>query len=279
MDSPSCSCAISPSCDEADPESRTVLNRRDSLIVLACDTKYNHVDALRKLMRRDSRFAWVDLSSCNDVRHAQIFVRQRGATAAGWTEDDAQLRALLESDSIPQYVWPAAGYLQQWIRAHRSTFASKTILELGCGTGIIGLTVAQYAKLVVLTDCSAVSLAMTLESLARNNVCNCSVAALSWGREDQMAHVKKVCHVDGFDVVIGSDVFYFSSAMKSGLATVRSAFAPTNNRAAIFLCGSVARSERMEAELDEVPIQEGFELTDFVAQDSFRLYCWKLAAR
>ncbi|KPI85492.1 hypothetical protein ABL78_5453 [Leptomonas seymouri] len=251
----------------------------ESLIMSAGDTKYCIVGALRQLMRHDARFVWVNLSSCDGGCRAQILARQEGVIAAEYAEDEAQLYAVLESDSIPQYVWPAASSLQRWIVAHRQIFAGKTVLELGCGTGVVGFSVAHYAKLVVLTDCSAVSLAMTLESLARNGLNNCRVAALSWGREDQMAHIKAVCHVDAFDVVVGSDIFYFRSALRSGLAAARSAFAPTNSRDAFLLCGSVARSERMEADLNELPSQEGFELAEFVAEEPFHLYCWKLASR
>lgn len=231
------------------------------------------------MMRRDPRFVWTALpSETGDVHTGQILIRQKGLKLELGGGDDAQLRALLESDSIPQYVWPAASPLQQWIMAHSDLFAEKTVLELGCGTGIIGFTVARYAKLVVLSDCSAVSLAMAAESLRRNKFHNCRVAALSWGREDQLAHIKDVCHLNAFDVVIGSDVFYFSSALKSGLATARGALGAAASSDALFVCGSVARSERMECDLDEMPGQHGFELSAFVADEPFHLYCWRVAA-
>lgn len=250
---------------------------RTSPIVLDGDTKYHDVNALRELMRRDARFEWVDMCNVVGARQAQILVRRRNVGASRDSQEDVALRALLESDSIPQYVWPAASPMQQWIITHGDTFAGKTVLELGCGTGVIGFTVAQYAKLVVLTDCSAVSLAMTQESLTRNALNNCLVAALSWGRDDQMAHIKEVCRITSFDIVVGSDVFYFSSALKSGLATARSAFGPLNSHDAIFLCGSVTRSERMETDLDEIPGPEGFQLSSFLVEEPFRLYCWRLA--
>jgi predicted nicotinamide N-methyase len=279
MDSFCGGCEASPRHHEENMSNQTASGGSESLIALSSDAKYERIDAFRALIHRDSRFVWTNLPNESGAsRPCQILMRQKGVAAEELQdESDAQLRAVLETDSIPQYVWPAASPLQQWIVAHSDVFAGKTVLELGCGTGIVGFTVAPYAKLVVLTDCSAVALAMVLESLTRNRLHNCRVAALSWGREDQMKHIKEVCRIAAFDVVIGSDVFYFSSALRSGLATARSAFAPVLSSDAVFLCASVARSERMESDLDEVPIHEGFELSDFVTEGPFRLYRWKLA--
>lgn len=251
---------------------------RDSIIAGGVGAKYEQIDALRELMRRDDRFEWVELPNTGSASNTTAFTRRRGVAAEAIQKGDESLRALLESDSIPQYIWPAAGPLQQWINAHGDLFASRTVLELGCGTGVVGITAARYAKLVVLTDSSAVSLAMTLESITRNNLSNCCVAPLSWGREDQMDLIKEACNVVSFDIVIGSDVFYFSGALRSGLATARYAFEPAKSRDAVFLCGSVARSERMEVDLEEIPLQEGFELCSLLADGPFHLYSWKLAA-
>lgn len=230
-------------------------------------------------MRCDARFEWADVARTGAAPGVQVLVRRRGSAVLTplSSQADAKLLALLEADSIPQYIWPAATAMQQWVVDHQETFTGRTVLELGCGTGVVGFTVARYAKLVVLSDASAVSLAMALESLTHNGLGNCCVAALSWGREDQLARIKAACRVEAFDIVLGSDVFYFSSALRSGLVTARSVFGAANSDDAAFFCGSVARSERMETDLEEMPLHEGFELHSFVADGPFHLYHWKLA--
>lgn len=248
-------------------------------LVGACnDHKYANVEALRKLVLLDCRYAWVDLPFSTPSGRHQMLARQRGATGGPSTPENADLVALLSSDSIPQYIWPAAYPMCEWVNSHSDMFQGKCVLELGCGAGVLGFTVAQHARQVVLTDCSPVSLALVLESVARNGYCNCDVAVLQWGRDDQLAQIKLECGVDSFDIVIGSDVFYFSSTLKAGLATARSALMPRHDNDTVFLCGSVARSDRMEADLEEMPVEEGFVLADSIVMDPFRLYVWKLSS-
>ncbi|GET88651.1 hypothetical protein, unknown function [Leishmania tarentolae] len=245
----------------------------------ACISYKNvEVEALRKLVVQDDRYAWVDLPFSTSTGRHQLLARQRGATAIPSTRENADLVALLNSDSIPQYIWPAAYPMCEWVISHSDVFQGKCVLELGCGAGILGFTVAQYARQVVLTDCSAVSLALVLESVARNSYRNCDVGLLQWGREDQLAQIKLKCNVDFFDIVIGSDIFYFSSSLKAGLETARCALMSRHDSDAVFLCGSVARSDRMEVDLEEMPLQEGFVLAESIVMDPFRLYIWKLAS-
>ncbi|KAK7198366.1 Methyltransferase-like protein [Novymonas esmeraldas] len=247
----------------------------DVLIGACNDPKYATVGALRERVLLDGRYEWQDLPfSCPSSRHVML-ARRRGASAGGGTLEDGGLGALLESDSIPQYVWPAAGPMCEWVSANSSVFVGKTVLELGCGTGVLGFTVAQHASLVVLTDSSPVSLALALESVARNRYHNCRVAALQWGRDDHLRQIKQECGVDVFDLVIGSDVFYFSNTLRAGLATAHRALTPPHGADSVFLCGSVARSDRMEYDLEEMPVQEGFALAGSLVQDPFRLYMWR----
>ncbi|CAJ1025911.1 Lysine methyltransferase/tRNA (Uracil-5-)-methyltransferase/Methyltransferase small domain [Leishmania utingensis] len=253
--------------------------QRNVLVGACYDSKYANVETLRKLVLLDCRYAWVDLPFSTCAARYQMLARQRGAAASGpTTRENAELVALLNTDSIPQYVWPAANPMCEWVTSHSDMFEGKSVLELGCGAGILGFTVAQHARQVVLTDCSPVSLALVLESVARNDYRNCDVAVLQWGREDQLAKIKLECSVDSFDIVIGSDIFYFSNSLKAGLETARSALLPQHDNDAVFLCGSVTRSDRMEFDLEQIPLREGFVLAELLVLDPFRLYIWKMSA-
>ncbi|KAG5504326.1 hypothetical protein JKF63_04771 [Porcisia hertigi] len=254
-----------------------VRGHHSALVGVRNEQEYSTVEALRKMVLLDGRYAWVNLPFSTPSQ-AQLLARQRGATAGPSALGDRDLVALLESDSIPQYVWPAADSMCEWVASHGNMFEGKCVLELGCGAGVLGLMVAQYARRVVLTDCSPVSLALVLESVARNGYDNCEVAVLQWGREEHLAQIKLECGVESFDIVMGSDVFYFSNTLKAGLATARSALTPQRGSDAMFICGSVARSDRMDHDLEEIPLQGGFFLADSLVQDPFRLYIWKVCS-
>ena len=185
-----------------------------------------------------------------------------------------EAKALLETETIPQFVWPAAIPLCLWISTHRDEFEGKSVLELGSGVGVGGMAALSTAspKVVVLSDCSLVSLAMMTCTLRqwvgpgdghlrqlKNSSVECAVAKLQWGHSADLDQVKHgVFGVGGglFDVVIGSDVFYFQKSLEDGLTTAHAAL-KTGGK---FLCGSFVRSDRMEADLERVPSLHGFEL-------------------
>lgn len=185
-----------------------------------------------------------------------------------------EAKALLETETIPQFVWPAAIPLGLWICNHRDQFTGETILELGSGVGVGGMAVLSTAspKVVVLSDCSLVSLAMMTCTLRQwvcpgeghlrrlqHSTADCAVAKLRWGNTADLDQIKHEVFGAGgglFDTVIGSDVFYFQKSLEDGLTTARAAL-KTGGK---FLCGSFVRSDRMEADLERVPSLYGFEL-------------------
>lgn len=240
------------------------------------DEKVHKIDLIRQAVREDPCFTWEPLPLSEGAERRYVLCRSARGAAAANKRINNPVGLLLSSDSIPQHVWPAASPMCAWVGKHKKLFEGKTILELGSGTGMVGLTVAQFAKRVILTDCSVISLTLLMESVAHNKMTNCTIAFLQWGKEEQIQYIKEKCKILSFDIVIGSDVFYFNSSLKSGLATAQVALLPRRKDGALFICGSVARSERMECDLDEVPIHEGFVVKDEEVADAFRLYCWEL---
>eukprot|EP00930_Biecheleria_cincta_P051290 TRINITY_DN36443_c0_g1_i1.p1 TRINITY_DN36443_c0_g1~~TRINITY_DN36443_c0_g1_i1.p1 ORF type:complete len:344 (-),score=68.93 TRINITY_DN36443_c0_g1_i1:18-989(-) len=104
-------------------------------------------------------------------------------------------------------VWPAAHAMSSHLCAHPELVRGKRIVELGAGTGLVGLVAAALgAKEVLLTD-----LAEALPLLRRNVEHNMSavgsvepqVTELRWG-EDAAKNVAP----HGFDVVIGCECIY-----------------------------------------------------------------------
>ncbi|CAE8634564.1 unnamed protein product [Polarella glacialis] len=117
------------------------------------------------------------------------------------------LKAGHADDATGNVVWPSAHSLCAHLCACPELVRGKRVLELGAGTGLVGLVAAALgAKEVVLTD-----LASGLPLLRRNverNKAGCliepKVTELRWGREAAMQAVKE----GTFDVVVGCEIIY-----------------------------------------------------------------------
>ena len=59
-----------------------------------------------------------------------------------------------DEDHTGNYVWPSSYVLAKWLSSNAAETQGKTVLELGSGCGLAGLTVAAMgaAKEVILTD-------------------------------------------------------------------------------------------------------------------------------
>ncbi|KAF2308715.1 hypothetical protein GH714_013797 [Hevea brasiliensis] len=104
------------------------------------------------------------------------------------------------------WLWDSALVLSQWLATSPLDFRGKSVLELGAGTGLPGLTAARLgARLVVLTD-----VAPLLPSLLRNVEANelgnqVEVRELVWGSDESLSQIGDLGE---FDVVLMSDVFF-----------------------------------------------------------------------
>lgn len=143
-----------------------------------------------------------------------------------------ELRFLCDWDvGIGGSVWTSGevltGHLQQQMARYRELFDGKCVVELGSGTGFVGLmTAACFAPAcVVLTD-----LATHVASLERNVALNASVlrpgvdvrvAELSWGSADhERALLKSLDEPMQVDVILGTDVAYLRELYEPLLHTL-----------------------------------------------------------
>ncbi|XP_072214264.1 EEF1A lysine methyltransferase 3 [Excalfactoria chinensis] len=103
-------------------------------------------------------------------------------------------------------VWDGALALCRFFEEQHMNFRGRSVIELGAGTGIVGILAATLGGDVTLTD-----LPLALEQLRDNAERNAAavaaaggrvvVEALPWGRE-------LGCVPRGYDVVLGADVVY-----------------------------------------------------------------------
>ncbi|OAF71464.1 hypothetical protein A3Q56_00757 [Intoshia linei] len=95
------------------------------------------------------------------------------------------------------------------IMENLNQFKDKIILELGCGTGIVGLFLAKHAKQVYLSDVMFKDYEYTkkiYDNIKLNKVKNVSSVQIEWGRITK----KLVDFIESneINVVIASDIFY-----------------------------------------------------------------------
>ncbi|KAM7525369.1 hypothetical protein LguiA_015271 [Lonicera macranthoides] len=117
------------------------------------------------------------------------------------------------------WLWGSALILSEWMASLGSltfNFEGKTVLELGAGTGLPGLTAARLgSSRVILTDMEPL-----LKGLKKNVEANglgdrVEVSELIWGSEDWPSQLSEV------DLVLMSDVFFDAAEMAALAKTLR----------------------------------------------------------
>ncbi|NWV79849.1 EFMT3 methyltransferase, partial [Dasyornis broadbenti] len=118
-------------------------------------------------------------------------------------------------------VWEAALSLCRFLGEQNLELAGRRVLELGAGTGIVGIFAAMLGAEVTLTDRPA-ALPQLRENVRRNfpgGAGGPRVRALSWGRDQRHFPPK-------FHLILGSDIVYDPRAFAPLLGTLRHLVAP-----------------------------------------------------
>ncbi|XP_056099074.1 EEF1A lysine methyltransferase 3-like [Rhinichthys klamathensis goyatoka] len=103
-------------------------------------------------------------------------------------------------------VWDSALHLCQLFEKESLDLSGKRIIELGAGTGLVGIVAARLGAHVTITD-----LPLALAQIESNVACNAplsgwpsgapAVFPLSWGRDLD-------CFSSGWEFVLGADIVY-----------------------------------------------------------------------
>jgi predicted nicotinamide N-methyase len=107
-------------------------------------------------------------------------------------------------DRVPYWaeVWTAAFGLAEWCLTARMA-PGVSVLELGCGTGLVGIAAAKAGACVTLTDYNQEALAFArmnvTANLRDNQRANVIVSSLDWRTPPGVAR---------FDLILGADILY-----------------------------------------------------------------------
>ena len=139
----------------------------------------------------------------------ELTLRENSSTAGQFDIDSGATAAVPVDEcggTIAFRVWPGALSFAQFLLTISDTLRGQRIIELGCGVGLPGLTVAIYAApaSMLLTDRSCVR-PVVEKGISENGIENIArFAEFDWGDPDDLAKYNQKT----FDVVIGSELVY-----------------------------------------------------------------------
>ena len=122
-------------------------------------------------------------------------------------------------DRTGTYGWPGGDSLAYYLARHPEIVKKKRILELGCGTGAVGIVCSWLgATKVLLTDGSPIVLETTSRNLKANRASRASLQRLRWGYDDDLTKAQP----GSWDLVVAAEVAYQRETLPAFLATVAS---------------------------------------------------------
>ncbi|XP_021968682.1 methyltransferase-like protein 22 [Folsomia candida] len=145
--------------------------------------------------------------------------------------NDKELNILIEYenstslDLVGLQIWRGAFLLSDFVIHNASKFQGKNVLEVGSGTGLVGIVASLFAKNVVLTDLNEPSIMNLLKANIAHNkdligqgktpsILPLDFMAETWSQE--LTHV-----VSSSDVVVVADVIYHVEITNAFIRTLR----------------------------------------------------------
>lgn len=186
-------------------------------------------------------------------------------TTKEWIDDFQPLSIddYLDSDPVDNHgdasftgVWTAAKGLIQYLQDNPASINPKNVLEVGAGTGWLGITVARNCdsiQHIVLTDSSHTGAVQWTESNVRAarqqglpNMDGVEAVAMDWNEEEQVA---KAMSMYEFDLMLGSDLIYSEDRIQPLVRTISTLIGHNSLKAPRFL---YAHTKGRMPEMDEI---------------------------
>ncbi|XP_068581920.1 protein-lysine N-methyltransferase EEF2KMT [Cebidichthys violaceus] len=151
--------------------------------------------------------------------------------------------ALISGGTTGLVTWDAALYLAEWALDHRQTFTGRTVLELGSGVGLTGITICRSCgpNRFVFSDYHPRVLQKLRDNVRLNGLTErtprtVGVEELDWtsATEDQITQI-------GADTVIAADVVYDPDVVE-GLVEVLSKILRCSSPE-VFICSTIRNQE------------------------------------
>ncbi|XP_033097652.1 protein N-lysine methyltransferase METTL21A-like isoform X2 [Anneissia japonica] len=134
-------------------------------------------------------------------------------------EKELIIKQAWEKHGVAAVVWDAAvvlsEYLESSVQAGELRLDGSKLLELGAGTGLVGMMAALLGAKVTLTDRLEVidSLTVNVENNFRDGKTSITVKELEWGKNLEDFSEK-------YDFIIGADIVYIKESFTALLHTL-----------------------------------------------------------
>ncbi|GLD72419.1 protein-lysine N-methyltransferase EEF2KMT isoform X1 [Lates japonicus] len=152
--------------------------------------------------------------------------------------------ALISEGTTGLVTWEAALYLAEWALDHQQAFTGRTVLELGSGVGLTGITICRSCSpnRFVFSDCHPSVLQklranVQLNGLTEQETPTVSVEELDWtaATEEQLRQI-------GADTVIAADVVYDPDVV-GHLVKLLSQILKRSSSPEVFICSTIRNPE------------------------------------
>ncbi|XP_013084076.1 protein N-lysine methyltransferase METTL21D-like [Biomphalaria glabrata] len=170
-------------------------------------------------------------------------------------------------------VWDAALVLCSYIDKIRNVVQNKSVLELGSGTGAVGIVTAALGARVIITDLPEIVPFMNHNIQLNQKVLkdSCSALELRWGNKEQMSKVKQIHFSEGVDFLLVADCVYYEEALEDLVDTIVYFASPET----IVLCSYEDRELGNKSELQckfFKKLSEHFTITEIPIEKQDPLY-------
>jgi len=151
-------------------------------------------------------------------------------------------------DRTGTYGWPGGDSLAYYLARHPDLVKRKRVLELGCGTGAVGIVCSFLgASKVLLTDGSPAVLETTSLNVKRNRASRASLQRLRWGYAEDL----QTASPGTWDLVVAAEVAYQRETLPAFLATVAALLSETG-RALVVMTPELADNGRGLAGIEKI---------------------------
>lgn len=137
----------------------------------------------------------------------------QSVSISGITQNFYELpSACTDYDLTGQVLWPGARALSEYFINNPDRISNTEVLEVGAGSGFVGLVISDIASRVILTDGNEVVLKLLEKNreFARGPV---DIVKLEWGEEDPVQLLEAIGVPGKYRTIIGADVVYWSNSI------------------------------------------------------------------
>lgn len=160
-----------------------------------------------------------------------------------------QYASIISNGTTGLHVWPACYQLVDYLKKNTKIFMNKTILELGCGLGLLGLNCLQICepKKYIFTDSHMKVLSQLNANIQYNSDSNNNtsiiVERLDWNDLEDCSLLSKESKDLEIDIILASDIIFDPELMPALVNTLDFLWKKSSNKDLCLYIASTIRNK------------------------------------